>query len=39
MSHLPLALLHSSADKRWLRIYGLIGTSDLVAEYEKMAGR
>lgn len=37
MSHLPLALLHSSADKRWLRIYGLIGTSDLLAEYERMA--
>jgi protein SCO1/2 len=37
MSHLPLALLHSSADKRWLRIRGLIGTSDLMAEYEKIS--
>ncbi len=35
MSHLPLALLHSSADKRWVRIYGLIGTSDLLNEYGK----
>jgi len=39
MYHLPLALLHSSADNRWIRIYGLIGTSDLVAEYEKVLGR
>lgn len=37
MSHLPLALLHSSAGKQWLRIYGLIGTSDLLAEYERMS--
>ncbi len=36
MSHLPLALLHSSADKRWVRIYGLIGTSDLMNEYGKV---
>ena len=39
MYHLPLALLHSSDDNRWVRIYGLIGTSDLVAEYEKVLGR
>lgn len=36
MSHLPLALLHSSADNRWVRIYGLIGTSDLLNECEKV---
>ena len=36
MYHLPLALLHSSADSRWVRIYGLIGTSDLISEYEKV---
>jgi protein SCO1/2 len=36
MAHLPLALLHSSADKRWVRIYGLIGTTDLLAEYGKV---
>ena len=39
MSHLPLALLHSPADSRWVRIYGLIGASDLVAEYERALGR
>ncbi|MFI5295559.1 MAG: SCO family protein [Thermodesulfovibrionales bacterium] len=35
MSHLPLALLYASTNNRWVRIYGLIGTSDLMAEYEK----
>ena len=35
MSHLPVALLYSSEAKRWVRIYGLIGTKDLIAEYEK----
>jgi protein SCO1/2 len=35
MSHLPLAILHSSADSSWVRIYGLIGSSDMVAEYRK----
>ncbi len=39
MSHLPLAFLHSSADSRWVRIYGLIGTSDLMAEYNKVLGQ
>ena len=39
MYHLPLALLHSSADSQWVRIYGLIGTSDLIAEYEKVLKR
>jgi len=34
-SHLPLALLYNSAEKQWVRIFGLIGTSDLIAEYEK----
>lgn len=36
MSHLPLALLYSSSDRRWVRIYGLIGTSELISEYEKV---
>lgn len=36
MSHLPLALLFAPASERWVRIYGLIGTSDLMAEYEKV---
>jgi len=36
MSHLPLALLYSPSGKRWVRIYGLIGTGDLITEYGKM---
>ncbi len=39
MYHLPLALLYASAENRWVRIYGLIGTSDLIYEYEKMVRR
>ena len=36
MNHLPLALLHDPAGGKWIRIYGLIGTSDLIAEFEKV---
>ena len=39
MYHLPLAILHSSNAKQWVRIYGLIGTSDLIAEYRKVLGQ
>jgi protein SCO1/2 len=39
MYHLPLAFLHSTRDNRWVRIYGLIGTSDLMAEYRGLLGR
>jgi len=33
MSHYPLTLLRGPGDKDWIRIYGLIGTGDLMAEY------
>ena len=36
MYHLPLALLHSPNNNRWVRIYGLIGTSDLMSEYREL---
>ena len=36
MSHLPLAILHSPADDRWVRIYGFLGSSDMLAEYRKL---
>jgi protein SCO1/2 len=39
MYHLPLALLYSPSDNKWVRIYGLIGTSDLISEYEKVVRR
>ncbi|MFZ2197830.1 MAG: SCO family protein [Thermodesulfovibrionales bacterium] len=39
MYHLPLAILHSSSANQWVRIYGLIGTSDLMNEYRKVLGQ
>jgi protein SCO1/2 len=36
MDHPPVILLRSSSDNQWVRITGLVGTSDLVAEYEKV---
>ena len=36
MYHMPLAFLHSSADNQWVRIYGLVGTSEMLAEYKKL---
>ena len=38
MYHLPLAILHSPGSNQWVRIYGLIGTSDLMNEYRKVLG-
>ncbi len=36
MSHLPLILLKSRSDTDWVRINGLIRTTDLLREYEKV---
>jgi protein SCO1/2 len=36
MEHYPLVLLRSPADGRWVRIYGLIGTSELIKEFEEV---
>lgn len=36
MSHSPLILLKSPSDSQWIRIYGLIGTTDLIREYQKV---
>ena len=36
MSHPPLILLKSRSDTDWVRIYGLIGTMDLLREYQKV---
>jgi len=35
MNHFPLILVKSPAENRWIRIYGLIGTAELMKEYEK----
>lgn len=39
MAHRPLTLLRGAGETRWVRIYGLIGTSDLMAEYQKLRKR
>ena len=39
MAHQPLTLLRGAGEERWVRIYGLVGTSDLMAEYQKLRKR
>ena len=36
MNHYPVILLKSPLDRRWVRVYGLVGTSELLVEYEKV---
>lgn len=36
MQHLPVTFLKAPGNPRWVRIYGLIGTADLMAEYRKL---
>lgn len=36
MSHFPIMFLHAPRSDTWVRIYGLIGTRDFLAEYEKV---
>ncbi len=35
MDHLPIILIKSTADQRWVRINGLIGTTELMKVYEE----
>ena len=39
MAHLPLVLLRSPADGSWVRLFGLMGTKDLLEEYRKASAR
>lgn len=39
MSHYPLTLIRSPEGDRWVRVYGLIGTSELMQEYEVLYGK
>lgn len=39
MAHYPLTLLRGAGEERWVRIYGLVGTADLMAEYEQLRRR
>jgi len=35
MSHLPIIIIWSPATGTWTRIYGLLGTTDLIEEYKR----
>jgi protein SCO1/2 len=39
MNHLPVTILRGPKDDRWVRIYGLLGTADLMEEYRKAGGK
>ena len=39
MSHYPITFLHAPGADHWVRIYGLIGTADLLHEYQGLLGR
>lgn len=39
MSHYPLTLLRDPKSGEWIRIYGLIGTRDLMTEYRKLVAQ
>jgi protein SCO1 len=36
MNHYPLTLMRGPGGQDWIRIYGLIGTADLMAEYQNL---
>jgi protein SCO1/2 len=36
MSHYPIMFIKAPGESTWVRIYGLIGTSDFMKEYEKV---
>lgn len=39
MSHYPLTLLRAAGSDRWVRIYGLVSGSELMAEYRQLPGK
>jgi protein SCO1/2 len=39
MAHYPITFLRGPGRDHWVRIYGLIGTSDLMKEYQGLLGR
>jgi len=38
MNHFPLTIMRSPGSDEWVRIYGLIGIRDLMAEYQLLKG-
>jgi len=39
MSHFPLTLIKSPADDKWVRIFGLLSSSEFIDEYKKVGAR
>jgi protein SCO1/2 len=39
MNHYPLTLMRGPGKQEWIRIYGLIGTADLMDEYRKLGAK
>ena len=39
MSHYPIMFMKAPGDLQWVRIYGLIGTSDFMNEYTKVVAK
>ena len=38
MSHYPLTLIKMPGKEQWVRVYGLVGTRDLIKEIEQLYG-
>lgn len=36
MSHYPLTFLWEPGNKKWVKVYGMLSTKDLMAEYQKL---
>jgi protein SCO1/2 len=36
MNHYPLTILRASGEKEWVRVYGMLSASDLIAEYQRL---
>ena len=39
MSHYPLNLIRNPKDGKWLRIFGIISSSEFLAEYQSVSGK
>jgi protein SCO1/2 len=39
MSHYPLTLIRSPVDGKWIRIFGLMSSSEFLSEFQKVAGK
>ncbi|OGQ00498.1 MAG: photosynthetic protein synthase I [Deltaproteobacteria bacterium RBG_19FT_COMBO_60_16] len=39
MNHYPVTILRGPGEASWVRIYGLLGTADLMEEYRKVKGQ